>query len=625
MLTLFNNAIDILQYQKDYWDVQIFQQLLAPSQIININKRKDVPETSPKNSDYPTVFSKYLNEASLDLLIKNLNEGKSLKESYIIVKVKFPNDFRNALFKFIHEEPNYSIFDKLPEGEVFNKIEEQDLEEKPEKPVVVCTVHEIKNESVGKITVGSAVYNEYSNSEIVDLFKRYHSGKKDCYDKIVKANLGLVRTIALQICSEDDEIFEDIVQEGNLGLLKAIEKFDYKNYSDFPFYAKFWIQQSIYVALSSLRYTVRFPVNQMNLHKKLKEYANSFEQIYGYPPSALDSEMFDLYDLETLNSLSQLPDDLKDVTCRVDDLDSFESETHVVDKLVHQEYWKNRIHKLLNRLDYREKIILESFYGIGTAQETLNSIGDKLNITRERARQILWKAVRRLKSMSWIRRKEAKVGDYIQLDSYDELAKVISIIKRMDNTYVLIVRLESGRLEEVPAVGTPYIIIHKKKEKASKDSTQTMIVENRKLETIKKKSDQKEYRRYVSEYDGLFVGDRIKYGNKKCLVSKILVTGKKSKLLVKNDNDILDWVPNIKERYKIIKHSNVNLNPKNISTVDIVKEAMVGDRIIYNSKVCTVIEKKIIKNSMRLIVEYNDGLIDNIPNDWNRYKVINNN
>lgn len=133
-------------------------------------------------------------------------------------------------------------------------------------------------------------YRIYSNDEMMELFKRYRNGDQKAFDLIIKSQQRLVANIALLYCRKGAPL-EDIIQEGNVGLVKAAERFDYTQYRSFSNYAKAWILQSISISMTTMPYMVRLPLNQLARYRKVRMFKEMFEQQHGYPPSVTDIDV----------------------------------------------------------------------------------------------------------------------------------------------------------------------------------------------------------------------------------------------------------------------------------------------------------------------------------------------
>ena len=473
----------------------------------------------------------------------------------------------------------------------------------------------------------------YTNDETLELFKRYRDGDRKAFELIVKSQQRLVANIAL-LYSRKGAPLEDIIQEGNIGLIKAVERFDETQYRSFSNFAKTWILQSISIAMTTLPYMVRLPLNQLARYRKVRKFKEKFEQRHGYSPSVTDINIGEEVDYEKIEILNRLPDSLGDLVELYGDLDFLESKTDMVTNFIEEEGRRYLVRGLLKRLKGRDAHILKCYYGIDEVEETLSSIGEKMNLTRERARQILWSSVRKLQDISHVKREEAKIGDMIRIDSSEQVGRVIDTKHSNDGTTILVVKMWSGYTTEISVYDTPYHVI-KNEYKKKTQSTQKDLRKKTQKNTFKDissrqketKSVVEDARREVSEIGDLKVGDKIYYNKLSCTVKKIIEDGKLLKLLIEYTNGVRDIVPYNKSRYVKIRDTHKETHNKTLTKTSrfasqIKREAMVGDRIVYGSRPCMVIEKKTMRNSLRLIVKYDDGSLDNVQNDWDKYRVL---
>ena len=534
----------------------------------------------------------------------------------------------------------------------------------------------------------------YSNEETLELFRRYRAGDKTAFDLIIKSQQRLVVNIAL-LYSRKGAPLQDIIQEGNIGLVKAAERFDYLKYRSFSNYAKSWVLQSISFAMAYLPYVIRLPLNQLGLYRRVRRFKEKYEQIHGFPPSVTDIE--GNFNIDKIEYLDQLPDSLLDLLSFHDDMDSFESSLNTTELFIQREYDIFRLRKLLKSLSKREEQILLHFYGINVAEETLTTIGDKFYLTRERVRQIKEKAIRKLKELSGIERIVYKIGDYVRLNLSNQIGRVIEIRRKKCFSDIYVLQMDKGYKKEVEEDDI-FCKVFKdkiKKKVSSVDSTKTterksndindgnivvkkqreeeflegvkvgtklyyktqyctvkQIIENeykKKTQSTQKEQRKKtqkntfkdiahsrqnetknvveDARREVSEIDELKVGDKIYYNKLSCTVKKIIENGKVSKLIIEYANGVRDVVSYNKSRYVKIQHTRKETHNKPLTKTrhinsKIKREAMVGDRIMYGSRPCLVLEKKTMRNSLRLIVKYDDGSLDNVQNDWDKYRIL---
>ena len=239
--------------------------------------------------------------------------------------------------------------------------------------------------------------------EEVELAQRIRKGDRKALEKLTKANLRFVVSVAKQYQNKGLSL-PDLINEGNLGLIKAAEKFDETRGFKFISYAVWWIRQSILQAIAEQSRIVRLPLNQVGSVNKINKIANRFEQEHERRPSA--DEIGDFVDLPE----DKIEDALK-VSTRHVSMDapfSDREENSLLDILPNtdspdtdfelvMESLRNEINRALLTLNERERHIIEAFFGINQPEMTLEEIGEKFGLTRERVRQIKEKAIRRLR------------------------------------------------------------------------------------------------------------------------------------------------------------------------------------------------------------------------------------
>ena len=242
--------------------------------------------------------------------------------------------------------------------------------------------------------------------EEVELARMIRNGDRAALEKLVKANLRFVVSVAKQYQNQGLSL-PDLIDEGNLGLIKAAEKFDETRGFKFISYAVWWIRQSILQALAEQARIVRLPLNQVGSLNKINKAYQRFEQEFERKPSA--EELAELLDIP----VDKIADTLKMSGRQVSvDAPFVEGEDNsLIDVRVNEDS-PNADHTLINEslsraidralatLTPREADILRKFFGIGVPEKTLEEIGIELHLTRERVRQIKEKAIRRLKSSS---------------------------------------------------------------------------------------------------------------------------------------------------------------------------------------------------------------------------------
>ena len=242
-----------------------------------------------------------------------------------------------------------------------------------------------------------------SPEEEVELAQRIRKGDKDALEKLTRANLRFVVSVAKQYQNQGLSL-PDLINEGNLGLIKAAEKFDETRGFKFISYAVWWIRQSILQALAEQSRIVRLPLNQVGSLNKINKALGKFEQEYERQPS--NDELAEMIDIPR----EKISDTLR-VSGRHVSVDApfVEGEDNSLldvlpnddspsaDKGLVNESLNIEIERALSTLTDREREIVKSFFGIGCQEMTLEEIGERFGLTRERVRQIKEKAIRRLK------------------------------------------------------------------------------------------------------------------------------------------------------------------------------------------------------------------------------------
>ena len=242
-----------------------------------------------------------------------------------------------------------------------------------------------------------------SVSEEVELAQRIKKGDQKALDKLVRANLRFVVSVAKQYQNQGLPL-PDLINEGNLGLIRAAQKFDETRGFKFISYAVWWIRQSILQALAEQSRIVRLPLNQVGSLNKITKEVTKFEQENERKPSP--EELADRLDIP----VDKIADSLK-VSGRSISVDApfvegednslldvlANDDSHMADRSLNQESLSKEIDRALRQLYDREREILKMFFGIGCQEMTLEEIGAKFDLTRERVRQIKEKAIRRLK------------------------------------------------------------------------------------------------------------------------------------------------------------------------------------------------------------------------------------
>ena len=242
--------------------------------------------------------------------------------------------------------------------------------------------------------------------EEVELAQRIRKGDQKALEKLTRANLRFVVSVAKQYQNQGLSL-PDLINEGNLGLIKAAEKFDETRGFKFISYAVWWIRQSILQALAEQSRIVRLPLNQVGSLNKINKAFSRFEQENERRPSP--EELADSLDLPA----EKVADTLR-VSGRHISVDApfvegedyslldvlVNDDSPIADRTLINESLSTEVERALSTLTERERDIIKLFFGINTQEMTLEEIGEKFGLTRERVRQIKEKAIRRLRHSS---------------------------------------------------------------------------------------------------------------------------------------------------------------------------------------------------------------------------------
>ena len=242
-----------------------------------------------------------------------------------------------------------------------------------------------------------------TTEEEITLARKIKEGDKDALQKLTRANLRFVVSVAKQYQHQGLSL-PDLINEGNIGLIKAAEKFDDTRGFKFISYAVWWIRQSIMQALADQSRLVRLPLNQVGSVNKINKISNKFEQEFERKPSI--AEIAEEINLSQERVSDAIKGNNRHVSMDAPLTDGNDNgladllqgnEGPDIDTHLLLESLREELKLALNILDDRERFVIEAFYGINQPEMTLQEIGAKKGLTRERARQIREKAIRKLR------------------------------------------------------------------------------------------------------------------------------------------------------------------------------------------------------------------------------------
>jgi len=310
--------------------------------------------------------------------------------TYDEILKEFPNIENNILFlDELYQKLSTASVDVLESGSLLNLEDFSEKEQYKRKPTYDSIQVYLKE--IGQFPLISA-------SQEKDLARRIENGDEEARNLLARANLRLVVSIAKRYVGRSSDItLLDLIQEGNLGLFKAVEKFDWTKGYKFSTYATWWIRQSITRALADQSRTIRIPVHMVETISKYKQTIRRLSQDLGRDPLAeeIATEMdLEIDKVHVIEKIIQETDSLERPISR-DDEKSTVGEFIPDDKILRPDQESSRrilsdqIKEIISDLTPKEKKILEMRYGLlNGIQHTLEEVGQEFGVTRERIRQI---------------------------------------------------------------------------------------------------------------------------------------------------------------------------------------------------------------------------------------------
>ena len=351
-----------------------------------------------------SVLSIGFSTEKIEQLIKKLTDDgvqivDTIKEKEDLLKVPDSieaiekmeiSDFEDSHDEFVESEIDDSEVDKLLQTDLLKMAESMDVDE----PIKMYL------REIGQIPL-------LSYEEEIEYAQRVLNGEEEAKQKLIESNLRLVVSIAKKHTNRGLKML-DLIQEGNMGLMKAVEKFEYEKGFKFSTYATWWIRQAITRAIADQGRTIRIPVHMIETINKIKKESRIILQETGKEPTAEElAEKLEL-PVEKVKSILEMNQDPISLETPVGSEEDSELGDFVEDDKFANPYdattrvlLKEQLDEVLKTLNEREEMVLRYRYGLDDgSQKTLEEVGKIFNVTRERIRQIEVKALRKLRHPS---------------------------------------------------------------------------------------------------------------------------------------------------------------------------------------------------------------------------------
>ncbi|TSC51884.1 MAG: RNA polymerase primary sigma factor [Parcubacteria group bacterium LiPW_72] len=361
-----------------------------------------------------------VSQAKLDYLFHKGKEQGFITVNEILAAIPEIEDYEEALDDFLSRLEEEGVSIEEIRGDLIESAEESGEEgEKPQKEIGFwegLDLGDISSDSVQMYLREIGKVPLLTSQEEVDLSKRKEKEDQEAKNKLIEANLRLVVSIAKKYTGRSLSLL-DLIQEGNIGLFRAVEKFDYRRGYKFSTYATWWVRQAITRALADQSRTIRIPVHMVETINKFTQTERRLVQDLGREPmpEEIAAEMgIPLEKVRQILKVSQETVSLE-TTVGEDDEDSTlgdfieDEKTPTPDRLAGQELLRNHIKDVIRDLNPREQRILNMRFGLSDGiSHTLEEVGQEFGVTRERIRQIEAKALEKIRDHALVK----KLRDY---------------------------------------------------------------------------------------------------------------------------------------------------------------------------------------------------------------------
>ncbi len=357
---------------------------------------------SSKNKLTYTTIADVLESADLDKNQMDEVYDTLMSKGIEVVSEEEPDDFDMILSED-------SDFTEDPDA-IIEEANEMDLEASLPKGVTVDDPVRMYLKEIGKVPLLSA-------EEEKDLAERMANGDEEAKKRLCEANLRLVVSIAKRYVGRG-MLFLDLIQEGNLGLIKAVDKFDYTKGYKFSTYATWWIRQAITRSIADQARTIRIPVHMVETINKLIRVSRQLLQTYGREPTPEEIAVEMGLSVEKVREIQKIAQEPVSLETPIGE----EEDSHLGDFIPDEDVpapaeaaafsmLKEQLIEVLDTLTEREQKVLKLRFGLEDGRaRTLEEVGKEFEVTRERIRQIEAKALRKLRHPS----RSKKLKDYLE-------------------------------------------------------------------------------------------------------------------------------------------------------------------------------------------------------------------
>ncbi len=386
-------------------------------------KAKVAPVQISQKEEAEPFVSRELDAARVKALEDKGRFRSFITEEEVLYVFSEAEDYLEQLEEFLDRLNEAGIQVIAREGGFLGEVENVVAKKKPKEltakellDIQKLDLTDISSDSIQMYLREIGKVSLLTGDEEVQLAKRKEKGDMEAKKKLVEANLRLVVSIAKKFTGRSLSLL-DLIQEGNIGLFRAVEKFDYRKGYKFSTYATWWIRQAITRALADQSRTIRIPVHMVETINRFQQAERRLIQDLGREPlpEEIAAEMSE--DLDKVRQIIKISQETVSLETSVgeDDEDSTlgdfieDEKTISPDKVAALQLLKDHVQQIISDLTPREQKILEMRFGLldGVAH-TLEEVGQEFGVTRERIRQIEAKALERIQHNTGMR----KLRDY---------------------------------------------------------------------------------------------------------------------------------------------------------------------------------------------------------------------